>query len=225
MAILGRREAELEETSRLADAAYHGTCDVSDPAAVHRFFSDVVAKLGRVDVVFNNAGRFAPQASFGDIGAAGTPMLITSPTVRLDAFGDTLTPNTGHAFATLTGTNSLELIAENGFNVSSDTALDNVSIETLGSGTGTPGASTLNLTAPGQTYTFDRPAADLFGPVTNTFQVVSVSGPTTARCTRWTIECDRASPIISIDTSSTSRASSPACRDGAPRPTRAHTSR
>jgi NAD(P)-dependent dehydrogenase (short-subunit alcohol dehydrogenase family) len=66
VAILGRREAELAETARLSSAQYSGVCDVTDPAAVHRYFTDLKAKLGRVDVVFNNAGRFAPQASFGD---------------------------------------------------------------------------------------------------------------------------------------------------------------
>ncbi len=66
VAILGRREAELKETARLSSAQYSGVCDVTDPAAVHRYFTDLKAKLGRVDVVFNNAGRFAPQASFGD---------------------------------------------------------------------------------------------------------------------------------------------------------------
>jgi NAD(P)-dependent dehydrogenase (short-subunit alcohol dehydrogenase family) len=70
VAILGRREAELEETARLAGAAYSGACDVSDPAAVHRFFADARARLGRIDVVFNNAGRFAPQASVGDTDVA-----------------------------------------------------------------------------------------------------------------------------------------------------------
>ena len=66
VAILGRRESELAETARLSGASYSGVCDVTDPAAVHRYFTDLKAKLGRVDVVFNNAGRFAPQASFGD---------------------------------------------------------------------------------------------------------------------------------------------------------------
>lgn len=66
VAILGRREAELEETARLSGARYSGVCDVTDAAAVHRYFTDLKSKLGRVDVVFNNAGRFAPQASFGD---------------------------------------------------------------------------------------------------------------------------------------------------------------
>ncbi len=66
VAILGRREEELAETARLCGASYSNTCDVGDPAAVHRYFTDLKAKLGRVDVLFNNAGRFAPQASFGD---------------------------------------------------------------------------------------------------------------------------------------------------------------
>jgi NAD(P)-dependent dehydrogenase (short-subunit alcohol dehydrogenase family) len=70
VAILGRRQAELDATAKAAGAAYSATCDVSDPAAVHRYFADLVSKLGRVDVVFNNAGRFAPQASFGDIDVA-----------------------------------------------------------------------------------------------------------------------------------------------------------
>ena len=70
VAILGRRQAELDETAKASGAAYSATCDVSDHAAVHRFFTDLVAKLGRVDVVFNNAGRFAPQATFGDVDVA-----------------------------------------------------------------------------------------------------------------------------------------------------------
>jgi len=67
VAILGRREEELRQTAELAGAQYAGTCDVSDPAAVHRYFSDLKARLGRIDVVFNNAGMFAPQMTFGDV--------------------------------------------------------------------------------------------------------------------------------------------------------------
>jgi NAD(P)-dependent dehydrogenase (short-subunit alcohol dehydrogenase family) len=70
VAILGRRQAELSETAKAAGAAYQAVCDVADAAAVHRFFADLVGQLGRVDVVFNNAGRFAPQASFGDVDVA-----------------------------------------------------------------------------------------------------------------------------------------------------------
>jgi NAD(P)-dependent dehydrogenase (short-subunit alcohol dehydrogenase family) len=67
VAILGRREDELKRTAELAGARYAGPCDVSDPAAVHRYFSDLKAQLGRIDVVFNNAGMFAPQMTFGDV--------------------------------------------------------------------------------------------------------------------------------------------------------------
>jgi len=67
VAILGRREDELKRTAELSGAQYSGQCDVSDPAAVHRYFADLRAKLGRIDVVFNNAGMFAPQMTFGDM--------------------------------------------------------------------------------------------------------------------------------------------------------------
>ena len=74
--ILGRRQAELKETAKLAGAAYEAVCDVTDPAAVHRFFADLSGKLGRVDVVFNNAGRFAPAVSFGDLDVATWQSMI-----------------------------------------------------------------------------------------------------------------------------------------------------
>jgi NAD(P)-dependent dehydrogenase (short-subunit alcohol dehydrogenase family) len=76
VAILGRREAELAETAELAGAAYAAPCDVTDASAVHRFFGGVAAKLGRVDLVFNNAGRFAPAASFGDLDVTTWQMMI-----------------------------------------------------------------------------------------------------------------------------------------------------
>jgi NAD(P)-dependent dehydrogenase (short-subunit alcohol dehydrogenase family) len=67
VAILGRREEELERTAGLAGAAYWATCDVSDPDAVHQYFAGLRSELGRIDVVFNNAGMFAPQMTFGDV--------------------------------------------------------------------------------------------------------------------------------------------------------------
>src|SRR5690606_16101622 len=76
VAILGRRQEELEATAELAGAAYSATCDVTDPSAVHRYFSGVLAKLGRVDVVFNNAGRFSPAASFCDIDVSTWQVMI-----------------------------------------------------------------------------------------------------------------------------------------------------
>ena len=67
VAILGRRQAELAESAKLSGAAYSAPCDVTDPGALHRFFAGTVERLGRIDLVFNNAGRFAPQAVFGDV--------------------------------------------------------------------------------------------------------------------------------------------------------------
>ena len=67
VALLARREDKLAAAAEEAGAAHHAVCDVSDPAAVHRFFSGVLERFGRVDVVFNNAGAFAPQAVFGDV--------------------------------------------------------------------------------------------------------------------------------------------------------------
>src|SRR5690606_17471186 len=37
VAILGRRHAELDAAAAESGAAYHATCDVSDPVAVQRF--------------------------------------------------------------------------------------------------------------------------------------------------------------------------------------------
>jgi NAD(P)-dependent dehydrogenase (short-subunit alcohol dehydrogenase family) len=70
VAILGRREAELHEAAKLSGAEHQAVCDVTDPNAVHHYFTSVTRRLGRIDVVFNNAGRFAPQAVFGDVDVA-----------------------------------------------------------------------------------------------------------------------------------------------------------
>jgi len=66
VAICGRRRDALEPV-RQQTGGYAGACDVGDPAAVAAFFAGVQEKYGRVDVVFNNAGRFAPATSFGDL--------------------------------------------------------------------------------------------------------------------------------------------------------------
>lgn len=66
VAICGRRRDRLDEAASAAAAAFAAPCDVTDPGDVNRFFSQVREQLGRVDFVFNNAGRFSPPASFGD---------------------------------------------------------------------------------------------------------------------------------------------------------------
>jgi NAD(P)-dependent dehydrogenase (short-subunit alcohol dehydrogenase family) len=69
VAICGRRAEQLNAVSQ-ATGALPVVTDVTDPEAVHQFFIRVVEQFGRVDVVFNNAGRFAPAKNFGDLDVA-----------------------------------------------------------------------------------------------------------------------------------------------------------
>jgi len=69
VAICGRREEALQTVAG-ETGGYWGPCDVTDPAAVAKFFDGVRETYGRIDVVFNNAGRFAPAVSFGDLDVA-----------------------------------------------------------------------------------------------------------------------------------------------------------
>lgn len=68
VAICGRRKDKLDEVATEAGANNILTfaCDVSDVEAVDAMFADTVANLGRIDLVFNNAGRSAPAATVGD---------------------------------------------------------------------------------------------------------------------------------------------------------------
>ncbi len=42
-------------------------CDVTDAVSVAAMFETIQDRYGRLDLVFNNAGRFAPATSFGDL--------------------------------------------------------------------------------------------------------------------------------------------------------------
>lgn len=66
VAICGRR-ADALQTVAVETKGYWAECDVTDPTAVAQFFAGVKERYGRVDLVFNNAGRFAPAVSFGDL--------------------------------------------------------------------------------------------------------------------------------------------------------------
>jgi NAD(P)-dependent dehydrogenase (short-subunit alcohol dehydrogenase family) len=66
VATCGRRADRLKELKATGTLALAEAADVTDPEAVARFFGSVQEKLGRIDVVFNNAGRSAPATVFGD---------------------------------------------------------------------------------------------------------------------------------------------------------------
>lgn len=64
--VCGRRReklAEIEATHRVIAMA----CDVTRPDEVETMFAEIAARFGRLDLVFNNAGRFAPATNFGDL--------------------------------------------------------------------------------------------------------------------------------------------------------------
>ena len=72
--VLAGRRAELLDAVKQEAQALHGKgervhcvpTDVSDPQAVTALFESAVAKFGRVDLLFNNAGRGNPPGSFID---------------------------------------------------------------------------------------------------------------------------------------------------------------
>ncbi|HVY89697.1 MAG TPA: SDR family oxidoreductase [Hyphomonadaceae bacterium] len=55
--LIGRRADALEETAKQAGRGLVLAGDVTQPADVDRVFAEAVAKFGRLDVLFNNAGR------------------------------------------------------------------------------------------------------------------------------------------------------------------------
>ena len=61
VACLGRRADLLENTGApLGDRALAVPCDVTRPEAVDAAFDRVAARWGRIDLLFNNAGRGFP---------------------------------------------------------------------------------------------------------------------------------------------------------------------
>jgi NAD(P)-dependent dehydrogenase (short-subunit alcohol dehydrogenase family) len=68
VALAGRRKGMLEETASMKKAgnALIVPTDVTEPAQVDNLFSQVKAKFGRVDMLFNNAGGGTPTTNFGD---------------------------------------------------------------------------------------------------------------------------------------------------------------
>jgi len=57
VALTGRRREALEETARIAGSGDVIAGDVTKAGDVERIFAEATAKAGRLDVLFNNAGR------------------------------------------------------------------------------------------------------------------------------------------------------------------------
>jgi NAD(P)-dependent dehydrogenase (short-subunit alcohol dehydrogenase family) len=71
--LVGRTQAPLEETAVLCRGAPVGAealvvpADITDLTSVDALFAIVSERFGRLDVLFNNAGRGAPPASIEDL--------------------------------------------------------------------------------------------------------------------------------------------------------------
>ncbi|HVJ19538.1 MAG TPA: SDR family oxidoreductase [Polyangiaceae bacterium] len=71
VALAGRRQQALEETLALAGAdasrALAVPTDVSEPESVEQLFAKTREAFGRLDVLFNNAGRSGPPVALEDV--------------------------------------------------------------------------------------------------------------------------------------------------------------
>jgi NAD(P)-dependent dehydrogenase (short-subunit alcohol dehydrogenase family) len=70
VALAGRRRERLEETAAAAPAGARTLVvptNVADPASVTALFAEVARSFGRLDVLFNNAGRGAPAVPLEDL--------------------------------------------------------------------------------------------------------------------------------------------------------------
>lgn len=65
--LIGRKEASLMETAAGDAAADVIACDVTDRKAVKRVFKKIETSYGRLDVLFNNAGRGSPTCLIDEI--------------------------------------------------------------------------------------------------------------------------------------------------------------
>jgi NAD(P)-dependent dehydrogenase (short-subunit alcohol dehydrogenase family) len=67
VALAGRREHTLRESAAGRDGTLVVRTDVTERASVRSLFANVVDELGRVDLLFNNAGLFGTPAPVEDV--------------------------------------------------------------------------------------------------------------------------------------------------------------
>jgi len=71
VALAGRRSDRLEQTASESVEGRTRTLivptDIGDPAAIEALFSRTKERFGRLDLLFNNAGRFAPPVPLEDL--------------------------------------------------------------------------------------------------------------------------------------------------------------
>ena len=69
--VAGRKQGNLDETVAMGAKEGHHLLaiptDVRDPGSVQSLFARVRDELGRLDLLFNNAGTFPPQAAIEDL--------------------------------------------------------------------------------------------------------------------------------------------------------------
>lgn len=69
--LTGRRKERLDETIAEAKVAAENalavTADVTDPTSVHALFAETLARFGRLDMLFNNAGVNSPPGLLEDL--------------------------------------------------------------------------------------------------------------------------------------------------------------
>ncbi|MEL6582296.1 MAG: SDR family oxidoreductase [Pseudomonadota bacterium] len=67
VALIGRRPGPLEETASACAEALVLPLDVTEAEAVEAGFARVAEHWGRIDMLFNNAGLFAPQSTIDEM--------------------------------------------------------------------------------------------------------------------------------------------------------------
>ena len=65
--LAGRRATELTLVAQGNDNSLCVPTDVSDREQVNNLFDEAVARFGRVDILFNNAGTFGPKGSVDEV--------------------------------------------------------------------------------------------------------------------------------------------------------------